>query len=201
MLNFFKKIARYLLGRPQPIVDMSQFMQIGRDSRTEGLRLQVRIPENKIFLTVANQSVINGNFVFENNSGQINIGNRTFIGGCTFICVNKIDIGDDVMFAWGCTVMDNNAHSLIWEERKNDVLDWKRGLDEDKTGFYKNWNGVKHAPICIKNKAWIGFNVIILKGVTIGEGAVVAAGAVVTENVPDFAVVAGNPAKIVKYTQ
>ena len=117
------------------------------------------------------------------------------------ICIDKIEIGDDVMFAWGCTIMDNNAHSLVWEQRQNDVLDWKRGLDEDKTGFYKNWNGVKSAPIIIKNKAWIGFNCIILKGVTIGEGAVLGAGSVVTESVPDYAVVAGNPAKIIKYTR
>jgi galactoside O-acetyltransferase len=74
-------------------------------------------------------------------------------------------------------------------------------LDEGKTGYYKNWTGVKHAPIIIKDKAWIGFNCIILKGVTIGEGAVVGAGSVVTENVPDYAVVAGNPARLIRYTK
>ena len=203
MFAFLKKIARKLLGRPQPVAafDMSLFMQIGQESRVEGLKLQLRIPENRIFLTVGNQSVVNGNFVFEKNTGTIKIGNRTFIGGGSFICIDNIEIGDDVMFAWGCTLMDNNAHSLTWEERKNDVLEWKRGLDENKIGFHKNWQGVKYSPIIIKNKAWIGFNVIILKGVTIGEGAIVGAGSVVTENVPDFAVVAGNPAKIVKYTK
>jgi len=47
----------------------------------------------------------------------------------------------------------------------------------------------------------IAFNAIILKGVTIGEGAVVGAGSVVTKDVPDYAVVGGNPAKILKYTK
>ncbi|MCB0501084.1 MAG: hypothetical protein KDD32_00210 [Bacteroidetes bacterium] len=50
----------------------------------------------------------------------------------------------------------------------------------------------------IKDKAWIGFNVIILKGVTIGEGAVVGAGSVVTKDVPDYTIVVGNPAKLIK---
>ncbi len=80
-------------------------------------------------------------------------------------------------------------------------MEWKRGLEEKKIGLYKDWSNVKSSPITIKDKAWIGFNSIILKGVTIGEGAVVAAGSVVTQDVPDYAVVGGNPAKIIKYTQ
>ena len=62
----------------------------------------------------------------------------------------------------------------------------------------KNWSVVSSAPILIKNNVWIGMNVIILKGVTIGEGAIVAAGSVVTKDVPDWTLVGGNPAKIIK---
>ena len=54
------------------------------------------------------------------------------------------------------------------------------------------------APIVIKDYAWISFGAIILKGVTIGEGAIVAAGSVVVNSVPDYCVVAGNPAVVVK---
>jgi acetyltransferase-like isoleucine patch superfamily enzyme len=53
-------------------------------------------------------------------------------------------------------------------------------------------------PVVINDDAWIGSNVTILKGVVIGDGAIVAAGSVVTENVPPFVIVGGNPAKIVK---
>ena len=59
---------------------------------------------------------------------------------------------------------------------------------------------IKSAPIIIKDKAWLGFNVIIMKGVTIGEGAVIGAGSVVTKDIPDYAIACGNPAKVVKYT-
>ncbi|WP_143708834.1 DapH/DapD/GlmU-related protein [[Flexibacter] sp. ATCC 35208] len=54
-------------------------------------------------------------------------------------------------------------------------------------------------PVEIKDDVWIGTRVIILPGVTIGTGAIIAAGAVVTKNVPDYAIVGGNPAKIIKY--
>lgn len=54
------------------------------------------------------------------------------------------------------------------------------------------------APVKISDKVWIGFNSIILKGVTIGEGAVVGAGSVVTKDVPAWTVVAGNPARIIR---
>ena len=67
-------------------------------------------------------------------------------------------------------------------------------------GHFKDWSNVKSAPIHIKDGAWIGFGSAILKGVTIGKGAIVGSKSVVTRDVPDNAIVAGNPARIVGYT-
>jgi galactoside O-acetyltransferase len=53
-------------------------------------------------------------------------------------------------------------------------------------------------PVKIEDKVWIGFNSIILKGVTVGEGAIVGAGSVVTKDVPPYTIVAGNPARIIR---
>ena len=61
-----------------------------------------------------------------------------------------------------------------------------------------NWNEVKSKKIHIKKNSWICARSIILKGVTIGKGSIVAAGSVVTKDVPDFTLVSGNPAKIIK---
>ena len=178
------------------------FYQIGTESIFSFNNLVIRDKSfSRIFLEIGDKCVIEGDFIFENSKGYIKIGDRTYIGGSTkFICTNRIEVGSDVMFSWGCTVIDSNSHSTKWEERMNDVADWKRGIDEDKIGAYKNWEVVRSAPIHIKDKAWIGFNVIIMKGITIGEGAIVGSGSVVTKDVPDFAIVAGNPAQIIKYT-
>jgi acetyltransferase-like isoleucine patch superfamily enzyme len=181
--------------------DIGQYVHFCNSSDTKGVLLDIRRPVDRKFLRVGSDSIVSGNFVFELETGQITIGDRTFIGGGSFISINSIHIGNDVMISWGCTFIDNNAHSLLSEERANDVRDWKRGLDEGRVGAYKNWSVVKSAPIKIEDHAWIGFNCIILKGVTIGKGAVVGAGSVVTKDVPPFAVIGGNPAQVIKYTK
>jgi galactoside O-acetyltransferase len=57
---------------------------------------------------------------------------------------------------------------------------------------------VKNAPVLIRSKAWIGFNSIITKGVTIGEAAIVSCGSVVVKNVDEYSIVGGNPASKIK---
>lgn len=193
---------KVIVKQTESPIKSHQNIKIGENTNIENVNVQCKAENsNRIVLTVGDNCMLYGNYVFEIPKGNIKIGSRTFIGGGLFLCINEITIGDDVMISWGCTVADNNSHSLIFEERKNDVMDWKRGIEENKTGFYKDWSNVSSAPITICNKVWIGFNSIILKGVTIGEGAIVAAGSVVTKDVPPYAIVAGNPARIVKYTK
>lgn len=183
------------------IIPIKNYATIGDNTNVDSLNLEVRNPvAGKAFMEIGNDSIINGNYVFDTAQGKIKIGDRTFIGGGIFICIDEISIGNDVLISWGCTITDNNSHSTISSERADDVPDWKKGIDENKIGLFKNWENVKRAPVRIKDKAWIGFNSIILKGVTIGEGAIVAAGSVVTKDVPDHAIVGGNPAVFIKYT-
>jgi acetyltransferase-like isoleucine patch superfamily enzyme len=177
----------------------NELIKIGNNTNINNIKIDIRNrKENHLYVNIGSDCVLNGSFVLETLDSSITVGNNSFIGGGLFVSAKEIKIGSDVMFSWGCTIMDNDAHSLLWEERKNDVKDWKRGLDENLIGKYKNWEKVKKEKIEIKDKAWIGFNSIILKGVTIGECAVVASGSVVTKDVPDYTVVAGNPAQIIK---
>lgn len=60
-------------------------------------------------------------------------------------------------------------------------------------------DALSKGPIIVEDEAWIGSNAIVLSGVTIGKGAIVAAGAIVTKSVPPYAIVGGNPAKIIRY--
>lgn len=151
------------------------------------------------YLKIGNNSVVNARFIFETESGYISVGDRVHIGGGSFISREKITIEDDVIIAWGCTVYDHNSHSIYWNERKNDVLqEYEDMLKGNNPIANKDWSCVDSREIIIGKRAWIGFDVTILKGVTIGEGAVVGAKSVVTRDVPPYTVVGGNPARVLK---
>lgn len=153
---------------------------------------------NKV--SIGDNTMIGCNFVFESDEGEITIGDNSYIGGgTTLISRNHISIGNSVTIAWGCTIYDHNSHSLDYRERQKDI---KRQNDDYRNGrnfiSSKDWNVVKSKPIIIEDNAWIGFDSVILAGVTIGEGAVVGARSVVRQNVEPWTVVAGNPAVVIK---
>ena len=103
---------------------------------------------------------------------------------------SAVEIGNDVLVSFGVTITDHNSHAIDFENRKEDGLKWLKGE--------KDWALVSIRPVAIHSKAWIGMHVIILKGVTVGEGSVVGAGSVVTRDVPAWSVVAGNPARVIR---
>ena len=159
-----------------------------------------RTEEESKRIFIDEESMIGCNFIFESDSGVIKIGKRTFINaGTNIISINEIEIGDDVTIGWNIYIYDHDSHSLDYRFRKDDIERQREDFYANRNFiFSKDWSTVKSAPVKICNKVWIGFNAIILKGVTIGEGAIVAAGAVVTKDVQAWTVVAGNPATIVK---
>jgi acetyltransferase-like isoleucine patch superfamily enzyme len=114
--------------------------------------------------------------VYINYGKNIHIGKNVFINfDCTFLALGGITIEADVLIGPKVNLITEN-HPLNPNERK----------------------GLITKPILIKKNAWIGANATILPGVTIGENAVVAAGAVVSKDVPDNTIVGGIPAKIIK---
>ena len=151
-------------------------------------------------LEIDENSHIFSQFNLMRPAAKIRIGKRCQLGNSHFVCTDRIEIGDDVIMAWGSTLMDSDNHSIYWNERcldvdrcRNDYLS-TAGLD---IGRNHDWSLVKTKKICISNKSWIGMNCIILKGVTIGEGSIIGAGSVVTRDVPAWHMAAGNPAKII----
>jgi acetyltransferase-like isoleucine patch superfamily enzyme len=178
---------------------ISEFIEVHSSADIGACSLEVRKPiRHKKYLKIGQGSIVQSRFVFEKETGEVTIGDNTFVGGGLFVCIDRITVGNDVLISWGCTFIDNDAHALQWELRRNDVKEWKRGLAEGKLGHYKNWEAIKSAEIKIEDKVWIGFNCIILKGISIGEGAVVGAGSVVASNIPAYTVVAGNPARVIR---
>lgn len=161
-----------------------------RIGERSSLRFDRVYPAPDCSITLGQDCILNTRIAFDREGGVFECGDRCYIGASHMVVARKISLGDDVVISWGVTIVDHNSHAVDWAQRANDVLDWGRGA--------KDWSNVTIAPVTIHDKAWIGFNASILKGVTIGEGAIVAAGAVVTKDVPAYSVVAGNPAKVVR---
>jgi acetyltransferase-like isoleucine patch superfamily enzyme len=143
---------------------------------------------------VGNNSKSEAHLIQCKDGATFTLGDRSYIGAGTKIHNTVlIEIGDDVMISWDCLIMDTDMHSLIWEERADDVLLTVNGQTDDK-----DWSHVTCNPVRIKDKVWIGARCIICAGTTIEEGAVIAAGSVVRGYVAPYCLYGGNPAKLVR---
>lgn len=126
-------------------------------------------------------------------AGRLSIGHHSFLGPASRIwCSEKIEIGCHVLISHDVDIHDSNSHSLHWQDRRAELI------ANFEHGDHSVPPGVATSPIYIQDDVWIGFKSSILKGVTIGRGAVVAAGSVVTNDVSPFTMVAGNPARLIK---
>lgn len=174
-------------------------IKTGARSRIGNVIINAEPEDAETRLNIGEDCAIDGSIMILH--GKVNIGDRVVINeGTRLVCAAGITIGNDVMVSWGCNIVDSNMHSVHSTERLNDTKNARDAIENGTVGQSIDFSQIASAPIIIKDKAWIGFHSIILKGVTIGEGAIVGAGSVVTKDVPDYAVVAGNPARIVKYT-
>ncbi|MFL5904436.1 MAG: acyltransferase [Solirubrobacteraceae bacterium] len=160
---------------------------IGQDNRLSGVvllghgRLEAEI-------RVGDLCDLDGRWVLLRPEARVEIGSRSELNaGCVLDCVSGIAIGDDVLVAAEVYIADHDSHSADWEVRRRDHLDRREGR--------RDWSLVPQAPVRIEDKAWIGRRAMIFKGVTVGEGAIVGAGSVVTRSVPPWTLVAGVPAR------
>ena len=127
-------------------------------------------------------SALTSDFTYRN----ITIGNDVYIGPhALFLCTeSQIFIGNKVLFGPHVTIIGGDHRITDVGRFIYDVLDKHPEDDQD---------------VHIEDDVWIGTNTTLLKGVTVGRGAVVAAGALVTKDVPPYAIVGGVPAKVLKY--
>ena len=140
--------------------------------------------------------MISGQLLINSKSKGISIGDETYIGENSKIwAAEKIIIGSNVLISFGVNIIDNDSHPISAKSRREH---FKKVY---KTNTISSLFDVKKNPIIISDDVWIGFNSIILKGVTIGKGAIVASGSVVTKNVEEYTVVAGNPALPVSFAK
>mgnify|MGYP003984773103 FL=1 len=113
---------------------------------------------------------------------EITIGDSVGISGSTILCRLKISIGNNVNIGANCFITDTDHHPIDANDRLNNSS--------------KN---IINKPVSIGNNVWLAEGVKVLKGVDIGENSIVGIGSIVINNVPKNVIVAGNPAKIIRY--
>ena len=135
---------------------------------------QFIIGNNGILEINGNFDIYTGAFITVDHGGKLKLGRGYANSGVRLLAFNSISLGDNVVISDNSTIRDSDNH-------------WISG-----------GSGQQSAPIVIGNNVWIGMNVTVLKGVTIGDGAVVAAHSLVNKSVPPGTLVGGVPAKVIR---
>lgn len=127
-----------------------------------------------------------------NPGAEVVIGDLVYVGdGVVMDAMNRIEIGAHTLLAHGVQILDNDNHPTDAEER---AAHFEAILGITKR---KDFN-IGSAPVTIGPRCWLGFNTAVMKGVTIGEDSIAAAGSMVLKDVPPLTLVGGNPARVIK---
>jgi acetyltransferase-like isoleucine patch superfamily enzyme len=137
------------------------------------------------------RTICRGILLCDGGLGSIEIGDLVYIGDSVIISTREcIRIGSRTMLAHGVQIFDNDSHPVDAGDRHADYLDLIEGRQRTHL--------IPSAPVEIGEDCWVGANSIVLKGVKIGNRSIIAAGSVITTDIDDDCVAAGNPAKIVR---
>jgi virginiamycin A acetyltransferase len=194
MFNLGNKLKRYISTLRSNICRLDLLHRKIKNSKILG---SVSIGKNTLIRdsTLASGVIIGDNSKISSAiiSGEVVVGRNTTISGPAtgiYSLINPIKIGNFCSIARGVAIQeyDHQIDRLTSHFIFQNVFRESMVMDITSKG-----------PILIGNDVWIGANCIILSGVKIGNGAVIAAGSVVTKDIPDFGVVAGVPAKVIKF--
>lgn len=162
------------------------------DSNLQMLNVKIsnstKDPRKIIFGDFCNCSVN----IFLNSKGSIKVGDYVYMNSVSMRIDHNLEIGSHCLFGPNVTIWDTKSHPLSPELRHGQC---EHIAKVGKIDSYEAGGG----DITIGNDVWVGMNSMILGGVSIGNGAVVAAGSIVTKNVPDRVLVGGCPARFIKH--
>ena len=125
-------------------------------------------------------------------AGRVSLGRCTLVTAAVFCADLSIELGDHCLVSWNVVIMDSYRLPVGPRQRRAALrnLTGERGLPDDPGPA---------RPVRLGNNVWVGFDSVVLPGVTIGDGAIVGCRSVVADDVPPYAVVGGNPAKVIRY--
>jgi len=169
--------ATCVLGRGAKLMPSARIRNIGSDSQ---------------HIRIGIHSIVSGELLVFPHGGSISVGEWCYIGeGVRVWSAGSVDIGDRVLISHNVNIFDSLTHPLSARQRHAQFMEIL------KTGHPRSID-LGERPVTIKNDVWIGANACVLRGVTIGEGAVVGAGSVVTHDIQPYTIVAGNPARVIR---
>ncbi|EAV47415.1 putative acetyltransferase [Methylophilales bacterium HTCC2181] len=178
-----KLIKRIKVKRACIISDSSKVHDTGIIINNMNLREKIAIGEN---------THIKGELLNFAHGGEISIGDNCFVGEQSRIwSALKIKIGHRVLISHCVNIFDNSTHPFNSAQRH-------KQFTQIVSGQHPKHINLNEKAVIISDDVWIGSMSIILAGVFIGEGAIIAAGSVVTKDVPPFTIVGGNPARIIR---
>lgn len=174
-----KKKKRLIVKGPVTIkidktakINLNENFILGQNSISKNRDTILRMDKNSTLNLKGSFSIYYGSDILLFENAVLSLGNSFINRDVKISCSNYIEIGNNCAISNNVVIMDSDQHYLNGQK--------------------------KTAPVIIKDNVWICTNAIILCGVTIGEGSVIAAGSVVTKDVPPHTLVAGVPAKVIK---
>jgi acetyltransferase-like isoleucine patch superfamily enzyme len=166
-----------------------QLAQDAKLSKTARIR---NISGDSSKIAIGKHSHIQGELLVFPHGGRITIGDWCYIGeGSRIWSAASIVVGHRVLVSHSVNIFDNLTHPVKAVERHEQFR-------QILTVGHPRELSLGERPVTIQDDAWIGAGAFVLRGVTLGHGAIVAAGAVVTKDVQPFSIVAGNPATLIR---
>lgn len=129
------------------------------------------------------------------HDGRVSVGAYTVLNGTYLVCHGRIEIGDHCLVAWGSVITDTWAGVADAPMRARRAA--LRQAAADPSRILPPVAAPR--PVRLEDNVWVGFDSVVLPGVTLGRGSIVGCKTVVGEDVPPYAVVAGDPARIIRY--
>jgi len=182
-MNFDLLLQRVLGRATCVLLPHAKLTRFARIRNAQGISENIRIGAS---------SVVSGELFLFRHGGSIDIGEWCYIGEGTRIwSSSSIRIGNRVLISHNVSVFDSLTHPINAARRHEQFM-------AIATKGHPESIDLGESPVVISDDAWIGANALILRGVTIGKGAIIAAGAVVTHDVPPNTIVGGNPATAIR---
>lgn len=174
------RVPENVMAHPDAYLESSYSFELFRSQATEAVHLG------------RGSSIYQGVMFDLGEKARVRIGEFSLMNGARIICDSAIEIGDYCLISWNVVLMDSHRVPQCPESRR-------RLLEATGESSPRRLIApVEGRPIRIGDNVWIGFECCILPGVTIGEGSVVGARSVVTEDIPPFSIAVGNPARVIR---